>query len=92
MDYVDVPAVGIEGALREPCDLLKLDCEGAEFDIIAAADYAVLRRAQRIILEFHRTAGDPMLIVQKLSDSGFSASVLEEDSPAAGIIGAHRID
>ena len=35
------------------CDLLKSDCEGAEFDFILHADDTTLRRIDRIVLEYH---------------------------------------
>jgi FkbM family methyltransferase len=92
--HVDVPAISIEEVLADACDLLKVDCEGAEFDIFDGIDAAVLRQARRIILEFHRTAGDPELLLQRFADSGFHAQILEgaDPSDAFGVIGAHRID
>ncbi|NCP87341.1 MAG: FkbM family methyltransferase [Anaerolineae bacterium CG_4_9_14_3_um_filter_57_17] len=35
------------------CDLLKLDCEGAEYDILLPASAETLARIQRIVLEYH---------------------------------------
>lgn len=40
---------GIEG----PIDLLKMDCEGGEYDIVASASEAALRRIDRLVLEYH---------------------------------------
>ena len=37
----------------ERCDLLKMDCEGAEFEILLGAPPGVLRRIERIALEYH---------------------------------------
>jgi FkbM family methyltransferase len=37
----------------ERCDLLKLDCEGSEYQILFNASKAALRRIQRIIMEYH---------------------------------------
>lgn len=37
----------------EVCDLLKLDCEGSEYDIISATSLATLRRIRNIALEYH---------------------------------------
>ena len=37
----------------ETCDLLKLDCEGAEYAILFNAPRAVLGRIQRIVMEYH---------------------------------------
>jgi len=37
----------------ESCDLLKLDCEGAEYPILFGASQPVLERIQRIVMEYH---------------------------------------
>lgn len=37
------------------CDILKLDCEGSEYDIIRAAPSDVLAKARYITMEFHGT-------------------------------------
>jgi hypothetical protein len=92
--HVDVPSVPIDTVLAEPCDLVKVDCEGAEFDIFNGIDCSVLRRARRLVVEFHRTAGDPESLLQRFADSGFHARILAGSGPsdAFGVIGAHRID
>jgi FkbM family methyltransferase len=52
-----VRCVGLDDILAdnaiETCDLLKLDCEGAEFEILYGASAATLSRIQRICLEYH---------------------------------------
>jgi FkbM family methyltransferase len=37
----------------ESCDLLKMDCEGAEYSILFGTPHSVLERVQRIVLETH---------------------------------------
>jgi FkbM family methyltransferase len=37
----------------ESCDLLKLDCEGAEYTILFDTPAPVLERVQRIVMEYH---------------------------------------
>jgi FkbM family methyltransferase len=59
---IDVPAVTLATAIGEGCDLLKLDCEGAEFDLLAETPDAALRRARRIACEIHDWSGDPAAI------------------------------
>jgi FkbM family methyltransferase len=39
------------------CDLLKLDCEGAEYDILLGSTDDALRRVGTIICEYHPVAG-----------------------------------
>jgi FkbM family methyltransferase len=56
-ERLDAPSFSLEDALNfchiENCDLLKLDCEGAEYEIIMAAQPSVLARIRRIVLEYH---------------------------------------
>jgi FkbM family methyltransferase len=90
---VSVPAVPISDVLAEPCDLLKIDCEGAEFDIFAAATDEDLRRAARVVLEFHRLVGDPETLIERLRDAGFDARIMAGADPdeSFGVIGATRV-
>ena len=54
---IRVPATTLDAAFRERgierCDLLKIDCEGAEFEIVLGLDPEVLSRIARIVLEYH---------------------------------------
>jgi FkbM family methyltransferase len=75
---IEVPAVPITEVLAEPCDLLKVSCEGAEFEIFAQAR-SVLPKVARIILELHgelRTAhGGAEELVRLLRDARFDVQV-----------------
>jgi FkbM family methyltransferase len=54
------------------CDLLKLDCEGAEYEIILGAPVATLRRIRRIVMECHRGGeATPADLERHLAMSGF---------------------
>lgn len=56
-------------------DLLKIDCEGGEYDIIPDADESILRRVSNIVFEFHRFPGYEarlQRVLQRLTLSGFS--------------------
>jgi FkbM family methyltransferase len=92
--HIDVPAVSIDEVLADDCDLLKVDCEGAEFQIFGEAEVSVLRRTRRAVVEFHRSVGDPLVLVRRFSDAGFDAQILSgaDPSEAFGVIGARRID
>lgn len=86
-NFVEVPAVTLAEVVGSGCDLLKLDCEGAEFPALFGADDDTLRRAQRVILEYHRIAGSPETIVARLEAAGMKVDLLAENE-AVGLIGA----
>ena len=56
-DQVRVPSTTLAEIFQrlgiERCDLLKLDCEGAEYPILFSAPQGVLERVQRMVMEYH---------------------------------------
>jgi FkbM family methyltransferase len=55
------------------CDLLKMDCEGCEFDVVLGSPPALLRRVRRFSLEAHDGAdGRAEAIVGHLRAHGFA--------------------
>jgi FkbM family methyltransferase len=90
--WVEVPAISIDDVLADGCDLLKADCEGAEFDIFAKVSGDRLRSVDRIIMEFHRLAGHPDVLLDRLSAEGFAARILKgiDENAEFGVIGAQR--
>ena len=48
----------LDGNGPKRCDLLKMDCEGAEYDILYHCPSEVLTRIDRIALEVHGGPGD----------------------------------
>lgn len=58
-------------------DFLKLDCEGAEYEILQTIDESTLNRINMVGMEFH---GHPReWFVSKLQELGFSVSQQKED-------------
>ena len=76
-DMLTVQAVSLESILNEhhleKLDLLKLDCEGAEYDILMDAPPQILHRVDRIIMEWHDFAGvdDHHALAAYLRDLGY---------------------
>lgn len=59
------------------CDLLKLDCEGAEFDVLQSLTPPLARRVRRIVLEYHTSPGLSKAersreLVQRLLELGYT--------------------
>ncbi len=74
----------------ESCDLLKLDCEGAEYDILMNAPPAVLSKIGRIVMEYHDriTAYTHHDLIRFLLEKGFRVEVF--GNPVHGDLGYLR--
>ena len=60
-------------------DLLKIDIEGAEYDLIEKTSIETLAKASNIILEFHDNPdGKVLRILEKLESAGFSYQMHDE--------------
>ena len=73
------------------CDFLKLDCEGAEFEIILQADPSVLNRVRTIVMEYHDHLSNysHVDLLEKLKRLGFQASSYNSNG-TYGMIAASR--
>lgn len=70
-----------DGCEIETCDLIKMDCEGAEFDILLHASPRPFVRTKRITLEYHNgiTQYSHLDLIALLKQNGFS--VICQPSP-----------
>ena len=77
-DKVLVPSITMESAFEAAglahCNLMKIDCEGAEFEILFNTPSSVLECVERIILEYHDnlTEYTHTDLVSHLSEQGFA--------------------
>ncbi len=71
-DVVDV--VAFEDVMRRvegPVDLVKMDCEGSEYDIIGTASLVTLGRIERLVLEYHPAPqANIVSLFAKLAEAG----------------------
>lgn len=60
--------------------ILKMDCEGSEYDIIKNTDLSMFNE---IIVEYHAflTGLNPKILINKLKNQGFKVKKIEIDSP-----------
>ncbi len=68
------------------CACLRMDCEGAEYEIIAAAADADLRAVSMIIMEYHPN-GDPASVAERLGGNRFSVEVRRDPAVLFAIRG-----
>lgn len=69
---IEVPAVSLVDAIGEGCDFLKIDCEGAEFELLLDTPGEALRRARRVACEVHAWRGDPDEVERRLGELGYA--------------------
>ncbi|HEV8486979.1 MAG TPA: FkbM family methyltransferase [Blastocatellia bacterium] len=70
------------------CDLLKLDCEGGEYDILLNASPDVLRSLDTVVCEYHPVPNhEPSELITLFQNNGFE---VEADGTPLGFIMATR--
>ncbi|MFN8644862.1 MAG: FkbM family methyltransferase [Candidatus Binatia bacterium] len=74
------------------CDFLKLDCEGAEYEILLGAPSDVYARIQRVALEYHDWITDHHHdeLVRRLSAEGFAVTTRDHLPSRTGYVFATR--
>jgi FkbM family methyltransferase len=77
------------------CDLLKLDCEGAEYEILLSATMETLLKVRRLVMETHDQPPHHhhQEIVRYLEDSGFVVQTSQNlVHPHLGYLFGERVD
>ena len=74
------------------CDFLKLDCEGAEYEILLKAPSDVYARIQRLALEYHDWITDHHHdeLVRRLTAEGFTVTTRDHLPSRTGYVFAKR--
>ena len=79
----------LEKIITKQTDLVKMDCEGAEFEIIEKTPLKTLRLIKNLYIEYHTK--DPKLITTKLQKAGFRAEISHSHYDSSmGIIQAYE--
>ena len=89
---MQVAAVRLRDYLKSPCDLLKIDIEGAEIAVLIDCEEC-LSQVARIFVEFHSFVGEPQRLDQVLgvlARSGFRLFLQAGKSPARPFLGAEE--
>jgi FkbM family methyltransferase len=78
----------------EKCNLLKVDCEGSEYDILLKSPVEVLDKVQQIALEYHpgfNESDTPGRLEGFLKDRGFQVCCQPLGTPGYGYIYARKL-
>ena len=69
---------------------MKIDCEGAEFEIFENLSAKYLKKIKTIAMEIHEAAGSVVSLEKKLVESGFKIISFFRPTPIEKIIVARR--
>jgi FkbM family methyltransferase len=75
----------IEGHRLESVDVLKLDCEGSEYDVLLGCDRDTIRRIRGIVLEVHESleiGHRAAELIEFLESHGFTSEMYDEQHRA----------
>lgn len=73
-------------------DLLKIDCEGSEFDILLSSDASTLKKTNRMVIEYHGFENSEQLLklVRKLKGLDFVVTSKPKKGEPLGILYAQQ--
>ncbi len=78
-NYVEIPSINLDTILKDfdSIDLLKMDCEGAEFEIISSVSEKSLNKVEKIVMEYHSSIDSPALskLLNKLRKFGYDVVI-----------------
>jgi FkbM family methyltransferase len=89
-----VPGVRLGDFVRDDTvDLLKIDCEGAELDVLQSLSPAGLERVSRVVLEYHNLNGgrNDEILASLLRNAGYYVRLVPDPYTSdIGYLHAHR--
>ena len=92
-NYEEVTAISLPSLFElqkiEVCDLIKFNCEGAEFQVILSLDAATLRKIKMMIILFHEdlvNGENRKTLTDVLEQNGFLTRIDYEESQRGWII------
>ncbi|MBJ7608234.1 MAG: FkbM family methyltransferase [Candidatus Dormibacteraeota bacterium] len=81
------------GPSQDDIDLLKVDCEGAEYEIVRGGSPSSWRRVRRLVIEHHAVPGESWSELRRsLADLGFRVLKERPDGTASGLVILERRD
>lgn len=76
-----IKTIGLNDLVKKQTNLVKMDVEGAEFDIFEGASIETLKKIDFLLMEFHDNFAGILRdnILSKLEDSGFTYEIFQDD-------------
>ena len=76
-----VKSIGLNDLIKEKVDLVKIDVEGAEYEIFEGASDKTLKNVKFFLIEFHNNFGGILRddILKKLEDNGFEYTLYQDN-------------
>lgn len=95
MNSIEVVGRTLDSVMTEigKCDLLKLDCEGSEYEILYAASDKTLAKIDKIVCEFNTVDENERngpILKAFLTKKGFFVDHFSMLDATCGFVGAHR--
>ncbi|MDH4358880.1 MAG: FkbM family methyltransferase [Candidatus Berkelbacteria bacterium] len=91
---IEIDSISLENIFRilgnRNIEILKVDCEGAEFEIFRSLPPKYLKKINSIAIEIHETAGSALQLEKKLVESGFKIVKFFRPTISEKIIVAER--
>jgi len=92
-ESVTIQSISLQRILDEnkisSCKLLKLDCEGAEYEIIDSLPIEYFNKIENIVIEYHLADSKPELgknLITKIQDAGFKIKTREHHNDMGFLI------
>ena len=86
---VQVPVVAFDEVMakvEEPVSLVKLDCEGSEYEIVLESQPESWQAVRRVVIEYHPSGDvEPIALVRRLRLLGFSLVKERQDAVGLGM-------
>ncbi len=93
---IDIQSISLEEVLQneEACDLLKIDCEGSEYEILYPCSPKTIKKIRRIVGEYHEVDSNEMngkSLIKFLEKSGFAIDCFYPLDESCGVFRARQI-
>lgn len=88
-NYIEIECITLKDIFNEnhieKCDILKMDCEGAEFEILYNASEDIFKKVKEIRLEYHNKENNHIDSLIEFLKKDFKLTKFRPDSDYSGM-------